>query len=92
MIRVQHERTGHGDVTAKWWQNKRIVVSLACRNRIRLRDRVFADRLKDQIARLLADVVGVKALLAAAGLSGVEVEPNVEVAIWLRPFKVDRAA
>jgi hypothetical protein len=79
-------------VTAKWWQHKRIVISLAGRNRIRLRDRVLADWLKDQIAGLLAQVVGVKAWLAAAGLSWVEVEANVEVAVWLRPFKVDGAA
>jgi len=91
VVDVEHERTNHPDVAAHGREHERVVVALTRGHCIRLRDRVLAYRLQDQITRLLAHVVGVEAWLASAGLTGIEVEPDVVVAIWLGDLRVDGA-
>lgn len=65
------------------------MVALTGRDCVGLRDRVLADRLEDQITSLIAHVLRVDAGLPRAGLSGIETQPDVVVAVGLGSFRID---
>lgn len=88
VIAIEHVRAGDRHVLADGRNRYRILIAYARRNGIILRHRVGADRLEHQVAVLAGDVL----VVDQVRVLGVEMQTQMDVAVWLEPARIDDAA